>query len=306
MSRSGLVSSLLGAAALVITFVLSASAQQPPAPAGVVHGIDRADLDTTCAACQDFYQFATGGWQKANPAPPAFPRWGTFALLAERNRDVVRQVLDSAAAAVNGNHPASAIAKVGVFYATCMDSAGAESQGLLPAKPELARIAAITTVAGIRHESARLQSMFVPNLFGIGSQQDTKNSSEEILGVQQGGLGLPDRDYYLKTDSAPAATRRAYVSHIAHTLALAGDDSVAAGSAASRIMAIETSLARISRSRTERRDPLATYHRCRSRRPMRSRHTSSGRRGSRTPAHRPFRPSTWLIRISSADSIPCS
>ena len=103
--------------------------------------------------------------------------------------------------------------------------------------------------------------MFVPNLFGIGSQQDTKNSSEEILGVHQGGLGLPDRDYYLKTDSASAATRTAYVSHIAHTLALAGDDSAAAESAASRIMAIETSLARISRSRTERRDPLATYHR---------------------------------------------
>jgi putative endopeptidase len=152
-----------------------------------------------------------------------------------------------------------------VFYATCMDSAGAESQGLAPAKPELARIAAITAIGGVREEAARLQSMFIPSIFRIGSQQDQKNSSEQILVVLQGGLGLPDRDYYLKTDSASAATRSTYVSHIAHTLALAGDshgdDDAAAQAAAGRIMAIETSLARISRPLTERRDPLAVYHR---------------------------------------------
>jgi putative endopeptidase len=226
-----------------------------------VHGINRADLDTTCAACQDFYNYATGGWRAANPAPAAYPRWGSFAVLAERNRDIVRQVLDAAAASATASHPKSATDKVGVFYATCMDSAAAESQGMAPLKPELARIAAITTVADVRHEAARLQTQLYGVAFGIGSQQDTKDSREQILAVRQGGLGLPDRDYYLKTDSASVATRAAYVAHAVRMLMLAGDDSATAQSAADRIMALETALARDSRPRTERRDPLAIYHR---------------------------------------------
>jgi putative endopeptidase len=255
------MSPLLTIAGVALSLLVTpAGAQQAPPASAPVHGIDRADLDTTCAACQDFYQFATGGWRTANPAPAAFPRWGSFGVLQERNRVVVHQVLDSAAGATS-DHPKSAIDKVGLFYATCMDSAGAESQGASPAKPELAKIAAITTTAGIGEEAARLQSTFAPAMFVISSEQDTKNSSEQILGVRQGGLGLPDRDYYLKTDSASAAVRATYVSHIARILTLAGDDSAAAQAAAGRIMAIETSLAHISRPRAERRDPLATYHR---------------------------------------------
>ena len=227
----------------------------------VVHGINRADLDTTCAACQDFYQFATGGWRAHNPIPAAFPRWGSFEVLQEHNRDDVRAVLDAAAASAKGGKPESSIDKVGVFYATCMDSTAADAQGLSPLAPELTRIASITTMDEVRQEAARLQKMLVGVAFDARSQQDAKDSREQILVVSQGGLGLPDRDYYLKSDSASVAARTAYVAHVARTLALAGDDSATARAAADRVMALETALAQSSRPRTERRDPLAIYHR---------------------------------------------
>ncbi len=260
MPRSGIVQSLL--AGLVLFFaVVAAGAQQSPAPASTVHGINRADLDTTCAACQDFYQFATGGWRTANPAPAAFPRWGTFNILEEHDREIEHQVLESAASSAKSDHPTTAIDKVGVYYATCVDSAGAEAEGLSPVKPELARIAAITTIAEVRHEAARLQSLLIGVPFRIGVQQDAKDSREQILAVGQGGLGLPDRGYYLKADSASAATRVAYVAHMVRELRLAGEDSAAAQSAADRVMVLETALARDSRPPAERRDPLSTYHR---------------------------------------------
>jgi putative endopeptidase len=257
---SAVVQSLLAGLGLSLA-VLPLGAQQSPAPASTVHGINRADLDTTCAACQDFYQFATGGWRTANPAPAAFPRWGTFNILEERDREIEHQVLESAASSAKSDHPTTAIDKVGVYYATCMDSAGAESEGLSPVKPELARIAAITTIADVRREAARLQSVQLGVPFRIGVEQDDKDSREQILTVQQGGLGLPDRSYYLKADSASAATRTAYIAHIVRELKLAGQDSAAAQSAADRVMALETALARDSRPPAERRDPVATYHR---------------------------------------------
>ncbi len=258
MLRSRLVQSLLAGLALPLAAVATGAQQ---APASTVHGVNRADLDTTCAACQDFYQFATGGWRTANPAPAAFARWGTFNILEERDREIEHRVLDSAASSANSDHPTTAIDKVGVYYATCMDSVGAEAEGLSPVKPELARIAAIATMADVRHEAARLQSLFIGVPFRIAVQQDAKDSREQILVASQGGLGLPDRGYYLKTDSASVATRTAYVAHLARELRMAGEDSAAAQSAADRVMALETVLARDSRPPAERRDPLSTYHR---------------------------------------------
>jgi putative endopeptidase len=271
-------------AALIAGTAAVLPAQQPtgsPPSAdttAMVHGIDRADLDTTCAACADFYQFATGGWRAHHPIPAVYPRWGSFDVLQEHNRATVREVLEEAAREASGSPSAnapsgsahagtsgdkaahSATVKVGLYYATCMDSAAVEAAGMTPIKPELARLAAVATPGEFRREAARLQAMRGNDVFGVNSQQDPKKSTDVILQLSQGGLGLPDRDYYLKTDSASAAVRAAYTGHIARVLALAGDDDATAKSEADRVMALETSLARIARPRTERRDPYAVYH----------------------------------------------
>jgi putative endopeptidase len=259
----------LGLAILIASPATALTAQQPeaaPSPdtAPVIHGIDRADLDTTCAACRDFYRFATGGWRARNPVPPAFADWGRLNVLQAHNRIRVRQVLEEAARDTNVTNGGAAqrdIRKLGIFYATCMDSAAAEMQGLSPLAPELARIAAIDGLPALHQEAARLQARGTHVMFIIGSRQDAKNSNEMILSVSQGGLGLPDRDYYLKTDSAALAIRAAYVAHIARTLTLVAGDSATAADEATRVMTLETALARIAHPNTERQNPYAVYHR---------------------------------------------
>jgi putative endopeptidase len=256
-------------ATLIASPAAALAAQQPGAAPSLVttlgaHGIDRTDLDTTCAACDDFYQFATGGWRARNPVPAAFAEWGQFEVLGEHNRVTVRQVLEDAArdtSTTGGADPRREIRTLGIFYATCMDSAAADAQGLSPIAPELAKIAAIDGLPALRREAAHLQAQGTRVVFFIGSRQDAKNSSEMILSASQGGLGLPDRDYYLKPDSASIAIRAAYVAHVARTLALAGDDSTSATGDAARVMTLETELARIARPNTEQQNPYAVYHR---------------------------------------------
>jgi putative endopeptidase len=245
---------MLTTAATLLLLGLRATPDTTP-----VHGIDPANLDTTCAACQDFYQFATGGWTKTHPVPAAFPRWGSFDELAERNRQVLHEVLDEAVRDT-ATAKAPSTRKVGVFYASCMDSTLADSVGLQPLKPELDRIAAVTTMTSLRAETARLQRLGVPVPFAFSVQPDLKSSRQEALYVAQGGLGLPDRDYYTKTDSASAAIRGQYAAHVGRMLTLGGMDPADARAAADKILALETTLATASMTRVERRDPYNTYH----------------------------------------------
>jgi putative endopeptidase len=236
----------------------AAAAPAPAEPAAPA--FDRSGLDTTCAPCRDFFQFANGGWLTRTEIPAAFPSWGSFNELQTKNLDVLHAVLDDATREAGAAASGSDRAKLGRFYASCMDSAGAEAAGAAVLAPELERIARIGSVADLEAVVAHLHRLGVGALFQFRAEPDAKHSAEVIATVAQGGLGLPDRDYYTKTDSAAARLRREYVGHVARTLELLGTPAAQAESAAARVMAIESALARASMTRVERRDPNAIYH----------------------------------------------
>jgi putative endopeptidase len=221
--------------------------------------IDPANIDRTANACVDFYQFANGGWLKSNPLPAAYSRWGSFEELGEKNQDALTKILQSAAAnpdaAKNRDYKL-----LGTFYANCMDSAAAEKAGASPIKEDLEHIAKINDRKDIVEQVAELQSKGNNVLFGFGSTQDAKNSTSVIGGAYQGGLTLPDRDYYLKNDPQSQEIRKNYVAHIQRLLELAGTPSAQAVQDAQRVMAFETALATAARTRVELRDPELNYN----------------------------------------------
>ncbi|HVA95580.1 MAG TPA: M13 family metallopeptidase [Candidatus Dormibacteraeota bacterium] len=223
------------------------------------HGVDLASLDKTCKACEDFYHYASGLWLKKNPVPAAYPAWNRFGELAERNRAELHQILKNAAANSKAA-PGSNELKIGDFYASCMDEKRIDAEGAKPLDPEFARIAAIRNVGEVQAEVARLQGMGVGALFEFGSTQDEKNSTQVIGGADQGGLGLPDRDYYTKTDDKSKQIRQKYQEHIAKMFMLVGDDAATASAEAKTVLELETKLAAASMTRVERRDPDKMYH----------------------------------------------
>lgn len=263
--------------AILLTLVASTPARQtsqttkPPAQQPVrkpaaqavkpeIHGLDMADFDRTCKPCDDFYKFVNGGWLARNPIPPAYPGWGRFNELAEHNRDVLHSILDEAAA--NKSATLGSIEqKIGDFYSSCMDTAKIDAAGIHPLDDELARVAKVSDLASLEAEVAHLQSLGVGAMFEFGSEQDFRDSSEQTGGAQQGGLGLPDRDYYTKTDDASVKLRDAYLAHVSKIFGLMGDPIERATSEAATVMAIETKLAGASMTRVEERDPEAIYHR---------------------------------------------
>ena len=265
--------SFLASAGLLLAWGCAAPAPKPaaapavpptpvptPTPTPLPRGIDPADMDRSANACGDFYEYADGGWLKRNPVPPEYSTWGSFNELEEKNREALRTILERLAAdqaAPAGSEPR----KLGDFYAACMDETAIEAAGIAPLRPEIDRIEAIRSKATLQAELARLHLRGVNALFQFGSEQDRKNSSEVIAAAVQGGLGLPDRDYYTKTDDASKKIRDQYVEHVRRMFQLAGDDPPRAQLEARLILGIETKLAEASMTRVELRDPEATYHR---------------------------------------------
>lgn len=222
--------------------------------------LDTSNMDRTYPACKNFYQFANGGWVKNNPIPAAYSEWGSFNELADQNTENLRKVLDDAAAHRNTASDPS-IRKLGTYYASCMDTAAIEKAGASPIRAELQSINAINTPAEVQRYIIAQASVGRPLLFNFGSTQDAKNSTEVIGGIAQGGIGLPDRDYYFRTDARTSALRAAYVQHVANDLVLAGVPKAQADAEAQRVMAMETALAGSHLTRVQQRDPVLTYNR---------------------------------------------
>ncbi|HET6763353.1 MAG TPA: M13 family metallopeptidase, partial [Longimicrobiaceae bacterium] len=219
----------------------------------------RAPGDTACLACTDFFRFANQKWLDSTSIPGEYPSWGSFYELYESNQAVLREILQ-AAAANRTAAPGSTDAKLGAFFSTCMDSTAIDAAGTRPLQPWLARIAALRTPAEVQLAAAALRHDGVSALWNLGSTQDDKNSTRVVASISQGGLGMPDRDYYLKTDSASAAMRQAYVDHVARSFVLLGQAPAAARADAQRVLAIETAMATAQMTRVEQRDPNAIYH----------------------------------------------
>ncbi len=223
------------------------------------HGLDLSDLDTKANPCGDFNQFANGGWMARNPIPPEYPSWGSFNSLAEKNREVLRGLLEEGARNT-GAPRGSNEQKVGDFYSSCMDEQRVEAEGIKPLAAEFERISKLQDLRELEAEVVHLQGLGVRAPFAVDSTQDFKNSTQVIGEIDQHGLGMPDRDYYTKDDAKSKRLREEYVKHAAKMLELAGDDAATAAAAAKTIMALETQLAQASLTLVERRNPEAVYH----------------------------------------------
>jgi len=221
--------------------------------------LERANLDTTCAPCQDFYRFANGGWIKRSSIPGDLPRWSSFNELQEQNYAALRGVLTEAAKSASTTKDPN-LRKLGIFYGTCMDSAAVEAAGIKPLRSQIGRIEAIRDRPGIESVVAELHGLGIPAGFQFRSNADAKKSSRTIAEAYQGGLGLPDRDYYLKTDSAAQKIRTEYARHVQRMLRLSGLQENRASTSARSILQLETALAQASMTREAQRDPEAVYH----------------------------------------------
>jgi len=224
-------------------------------PADSASGLQLDAMDKSAGACTDFYQFACGGWIARNPVPADRSGFGRFDELQERNNDTLHTILEAAAA---GREPE--FKKIGDYYASCLDETAIDAKGAGPLDPLLKKIAALSSVNDLAPLVAELHTIGVNVFFQFGSQADFKDASVEMALADQGGLGLPDRDYYVKDDAKSVELRAQYVDHIAKLAALLGASGDQAKASAQQAMAIETALATSALDAVSRRDPNKVYH----------------------------------------------
>lgn len=224
--------------------------------------LDVTFMDKTADPCVDFYAYSCGGWMKKNPIPPDQSSWNTYSKLQDENLAQLRTILEDAAK--GGSSRNAATQKIGDYYASCMDEPAIEKLGTQPLQPELDRIARLQSKQDMAEYLSTTQ--FPPSLYGGGtlftfrSGQDFKDSTQVIAEADQGGLGLPDRDYYFKDDAKSQELRKAYLAHVQKIFELLGDKPSDAAAEAATVMRLETGLAKGQMTRVERRDPTKIYH----------------------------------------------
>jgi len=237
---------------------MSAPQSSQPAAMPYTPSLDVSAMDKSADPCVDFYQYSCGGWQKNNPIPPDQTSWEVYGKLYQDNLNFLRSILEQAS---NATQRDAVTQKIGDFYGACMDESAVQKRGLSPVQGDLDAIARLNSVKGITPLIARLQFAYGRSiLFAQGSTQDPDNAEQQIAELDQGGLGLPDRDYYLKTDARSQETRQRYVEHVQKVFQLMGESAGAAKKDADTVMRMETAMAQAQLTRVERRDPYKLKH----------------------------------------------
>src|SRR3984893_5401001 len=243
--------------ALIMRAESAVSSDKNPPPS---RPIDPSSMDPSVKPADDFFLYADGGWIKRTEIPPEYSRWGSFNELIERNNDALHDIAETAENTHVDPKLAPEVQKVGDYYASGMDEKTIEATRTKPLDDEFKNIDAVKDRNDLLKEIARLHTTGVNVLFNFGSGQDAKDSAHEIAQAVQGGLGLPDRDYYTKTDEASKKLRDQYVDHVTKMLTLLGEPAATATDDAKKILALETKLAEASRTRVQLRDPQKNYN----------------------------------------------
>jgi putative endopeptidase len=264
--RKTLFSPLFLTALLLLVPEMQAQSAKPSSEAALPYSpsLDVSSMDRSIDPCVDLYQFSCSGWQKKNPIPPDQTGWSVYAKLYQDNLAFLRGMLEDAAKPDPQRNAVTQ--KIGDFYGACMDESAVEKRGVSPIQPQLDAIAKLTSRKDLVPVLARLQLTFFRYsyssslLFAAGSNQDPDDSEQVIADVDQGGLSMPDRDYYLKDDAKSKETREHYVQHVQKVFELIGESPAAAKKDAETVMRLETAMAKASMSRVDRRDPHKLVH----------------------------------------------
>src|SRR6266513_1828270 len=248
----------------IITSVVCSFAAIVAAPQGQTEQnlppLDANNRDSSVKPGDDFFLFANGNWIKQTEIPPEYSRWGAFNELIERNNDALHTIAKKASQTQVDPKLAPETQKVGDYYASGMDEQAIEAMRTKPLQAELNRIDVIKDRQDLLAEIAHLHSIGVNAFFNFGAGQDAKDSTRDIAQAVQGGLGMPDRDYYTKQDPDMKGKREKYIAHLTKMLTLLGEPAGKAAKDAKKIMALETKLAEASRTRVALRDPIKNYN----------------------------------------------
>ena len=252
---------LIGLTAATITIACGGNTEEPAnaeETKATTPAFDVSQIDSTVNPCEDFEQFAVGNWLKNNPVPESESRWGSFSVLDESNKEKIKAIIEDATKA-NGKK-GSYEQQVGDFYASAMDSAKADELGIKPIEPLMAKIDAVTNIQELVEAMAKIKRTGSGSIFSYYIHIDSKNSTQYITYLGQGGLGLPDRGYYTPEDERGEMILAEYEKHIAALFKLAGENEETAASNAKAVVELESVLAKNSMDKTVARNPELTYN----------------------------------------------